>query len=727
MSVNGANQVITAKFTAIQALEKAGDQKGADALRQQLLDFGFTKDQIDEGILNLAKGPEGTPEQRAARGAANQGAVDEVAQMKAQSQQAPVAGFGQNPTQVAAMHQGLKAEAEQPKLTPEQQAANNEAFVTRGGHRATLEELAEQYEKIDTKEEQKALGIEKTFDKDVRKNLKSVRKQMALDTIYTDKAAYEAKVDELKAQGKWDKKNPSVTYMKPGALEAAKKLDESLRKQGISMFNADGSINKEVSQTVAQLIAGYGGDRADLNETKALAKELGVKEGDIKDFVRANNVDAQKNKKLVSILTGIGAGVGAFFAGPITNILGLGLATKEIVTNTINNNSTVDNNTTITNNNDIRVDEDGSTHIHNDSFTTGSSTTTNTSSTTSTTSGTGKKSRWNAKQIIGDLIGAGVVGLGVGKLMVSLLNHDSNILKDGKQIDALLKDEKSVKGKKNQEIVKRLIMADAPDEVKLNALIDAFGNAKGGKLNTRELVGALGQVMAYKKPEPPKPPVPPTPPPEPPKPTTTEVEVWDINGDNFVDDHGQSVTVNGRNARGSVGHARDHELLRKRNAPTESNDPTAKAQYVIADERGEIRVTPSVVDGKNNYDEPEEITMSDNTNGKVNTYTYRKLTQAEIDSGKAADGTALTGLQGRKGPFYVLTSATDPKGNLKTNHTEVFQLELIPEEEVVEEKDEKGNVKRTKIKRNNYKLEQYQGMNGSGRTSMIWNNRARRR
>ena len=27
MSVNGANQVITAKFTAIQALEKAGDKK----------------------------------------------------------------------------------------------------------------------------------------------------------------------------------------------------------------------------------------------------------------------------------------------------------------------------------------------------------------------------------------------------------------------------------------------------------------------------------------------------------------------------------------------------------------------------------------------------------------------------------------------------------------------------------------------------------------------------
>ena len=78
MSVNGANQVITAKFTAIQALEKAGDKKGAEALRQQLLDFGFTKDQIDEGILNLGKGPEGTAEQRAARGAANQGAVDEV-------------------------------------------------------------------------------------------------------------------------------------------------------------------------------------------------------------------------------------------------------------------------------------------------------------------------------------------------------------------------------------------------------------------------------------------------------------------------------------------------------------------------------------------------------------------------------------------------------------------------------------------------------------------------
>ena len=37
--------------------------------------------------------------------------------------------------------------------------------------------------------------------------------------------------------------------------------------------------------------------------------------------------------------------------------------------------------------------------------------------------------------------------------------------------------------------------------------------------------------------------------------------------------------------------------------------------------------------------------MSDNTNGKVNTYTYRKLTQAEIDAGQASDGTKLTGLQ----------------------------------------------------------------------------------
>lgn len=43
-------------------------------------------------------------------------------------------------------------------------------------------------------------------------------------------------------------------------------------------------------------------------------------------------------------------------------------------------------------------------------------------------------------------------------------------------------------------------MADAPDEVKLNALIDAFGNAKGGKLNTRELIGALLQVNSYKAP-----------------------------------------------------------------------------------------------------------------------------------------------------------------------------------------------------------------------------------
>ncbi len=33
MSVNGANQVITAKFTAIQALEKAGDKKRSRSIK----------------------------------------------------------------------------------------------------------------------------------------------------------------------------------------------------------------------------------------------------------------------------------------------------------------------------------------------------------------------------------------------------------------------------------------------------------------------------------------------------------------------------------------------------------------------------------------------------------------------------------------------------------------------------------------------------------------------
>ena len=197
------------------------------------------------------------------------------------------------------------------------------------------------------------------------------------------------------------------------------------------------------------------------------------------------------------------------------------------------------------------------------------------------------------------------------------------------------------------------------------------------------------------------------------------MKVWDIDGNNFTDENGNVVTVNGQKAQGSRGHARDNELLAKRNAPTDRNDPNAKAQYVIANERGEIAVT-------GNYNEPDTITIKDNTNSKVNTYSYRKLTDAEIAAGKTSDGQPIKGLEGRQGPFYVLVSATDERGSLKTRHTEVFQLEVIPKEEVVEEKDENGNITKTTITRNDYRLEQYQGMSGSGRSSMYWDSRARR-
>lgn len=322
--------------------------------------------------------------------------------------------------------------------------------------------------------------------------------------------------------------------------------------------------------------------------------------------------------------------------------------------------------------------------------------------------------------------------------------HDPQILKKGHTLaDALDNPDKNyLKKASNNEVMTAIantkLEGYTPEEaraIKLQLLEKSMGDS-GEKLNRRELLGVLAALKSVPPkattPVPPEPPTPPTPP----TPTVTERTVLDIGGDGFFnpdanDGKGEFLKdADGKNLgqigdgdgavglKGSIGHARDWEKLKQRGAQTEGNDVNAKAQYVIADEKGETAVTPdSTLSGVAAYEAPSEIKLKDNTNGKDNTYQYKKLSSEEAKQYVPADA--------GEGPFYILDSAYDANRQLKAKNIEVYRLELKPEEEVVEEKDDKGNITRTKVRRFKYNLEQYKGYRGSKQTSMFWNHRAK--
>jgi len=357
-------------------------------------------------------------------------------------------------------------------------------------------------------------------------------------------------------------------------------------------------------------------------------------------------------------------------------------------------------------------------------------------------------------------LAVGPIAAGISAFLLS--NPKTEDAFDGAKVEAVLGDINKVKGNDNKLIMKKIMdMEFTGNEVvdkRIKAAVIEAGIGKSTtKANTAELLAAYEALKQTKAayeaiPEDDQDPdiTPPgdggdddpvvTPPggdgdDDPHQPTITQVDVWD-DGSGLMDADGKAVTVDGQKAGGIKGHARDWELLKKWGAPTDHNDVKAKAQFIIADETGEITVTPSIVDGKKNYDAPETITIKDNTNTKVNTYTYRKVTPEEIKAGRILpDGPALKGFDakgnndfdGKDVPFYIRTDVTDKSGNLSSGTVELYRLELEPHEEVIETKDDKGNITKTKIHRNGYRLEQYEGMTGSGRRSMIWEQRAKRK
>lgn len=563
----------------------------------------------------------------------------------------------------------------------------------------------------------------------------------------TAKEAYKfVKEHSSEIYGKeWDKKAPPATLMSQKGYETAKKLNELAEKDGKGFISEAGQINIEKAQAYAREKVSMAGDRGDQNELKALAGELGVKTKDVKAMLRGINIDYQKDRRWVGHVVGgvLGAGVAAtdlatgFMGSSVGKTVETTIAGGKIL-ETVVQPGVIKKET-------VKIGPDGKEQRFTEYVTTPGSTTLTTTDPSDPTSTTTPGSR---KPGVGDVIKDLALGYTVYDLTSKGLNkvlmHDPQILKKGHTLaDALDNPDKNyLKKKSNNEVMTAIantkLEGYTPEEaraIKLQLLEKSMGDS-GEKLNRRELLGVLAALKSVPPkattPVPPEPPTPPTPP----TPTVTERTVLDIGGDGFFnpdanDGKGEFLKdADGKNLgqigdgdgavglKGSIGHARDWEKLKQRGAQTEGNDVNAKAQYVIADEKGETAVTPdSTLSGVAAYEAPSEIKLKDNTNGKDNTYQYKKLSSEEAKQYVPADA--------GEGPFYILDSAYDANRQLKAKNIEVYRLELKPEEEVVEEKDDKGNITRTKVRRFKYNLEQYKGYRGSKQTSMFWNHRAK--
>lgn len=629
--------------------------------------------------------------------------------------------------------------------------------------------------KKEVKENFKKLGIEDVHGagqiaKAARKNKQHIEKQLALKNVIIDdgtdtsksykfntqdgqtleftgsaKEAYKfVKEHSSEIYGKeWDKKAPPAAYMSEKGYAAAKKLNDLAKKEGKD-FMFEGKIDIEKAQAYAREKVSMAGDRGDQNELKALAGELNVKAKDVKAMLRGINIDYQKDRRWVGHVVGgvLGAGVAAtdlatgFMGSQVGKTIETTITGGKII-ETVVQPGVIKKET-------IKIGQDGKEQRFTEYVTTPGSKTSEETPGTESTKVTPNKRKIGAGDVIKDLaLGYTVYDL-ASKGLNKVLMHDPQILKKGHTLaDALDNPDKNyLKKKSNNEVMTAIantkLEGYTPEEaraIKLQLLEKSMGDS-GEKLNRRELLGVLATLKSV----PPKPETPTTTTttttPTTTTPTTTERTVLDITGDGFFnpdanDGKGEFLKdADGNNLgqigdgdgavglKGSVGHARDWEKLKQRGAKTEGNDVKAKAQYVIADEKGETAVTPdSTLSGVAAYEAPSEIKLKDNTNGKDNTYQYKKLSSEEAKQYVPADA--------GEGPFYMLDSAYDANRQLKAKNVEVYKLVLTPDDEVVEEKDDKGNITRTKVRRFKYNLEQYKGYAGSKQTSMFWNHRAK--
>lgn len=399
---------------------------------------------------------------------------------------------------------GIPFKAEMEKVI-QQEKAND--FADSLNTRDNLKGLEAQYakNKDKTNEELDAEGLKhghRSYRRANKKLEKSARRQNALNETYikdktytvdgktmTGEEAYEYRKKQAKANGTWDRKAKEYTLMSDRGMKTAQKINDKLKAEGkAGILDENGNIDVEKAQAFAREYASTTGNRADKNELKQLAADLGVKEKDVKQFLKGINVDYQKDKRWIGAAAGVVVGAATTY-----------LAAKAFAHGKTTGGTPDTEKTTIENKIITIIDKNGGKH-------------TDTISNVITElipGAPGKAVSWLSKVLPG--LGIGIpAGVGTAYLVNSLVNRDVNILKKGHTLAEALKDPKLVKNAGNQDIMKQIANADVgpykagspeADMIKLAILGQAMGaneNEKG-KLNKQELIGALAQIKQCNK------------------------------------------------------------------------------------------------------------------------------------------------------------------------------------------------------------------------------------
>lgn len=382
----------------------------------------------------------------------------------------------------------------------QQEKAND--FADSLNTRDNLKGLEAQYakNKDKTNEELDAEGLKhghRSYRRANKKLEKSAHRQNALQQTYVKGRMYEVELRDKQgkktgetasmdgeAAYKYQKENDpdfqrkakTYTLMSDRGLKTAQKIKEKLK---VDVFDADGNIDVEKAQAFAREYASTTGNRADKNELKQLAADLGVKEKDVKQFLKGINVDYQKDKRWIGVAAGVV--VGAATTALTAHLVGKGTA------GTPGHKETTVKDEIIT-----IIDKNGGKHTDTiskviENFIPGIP---------------GKSLSLIQRLLPGIGIPAGV---GTAFLVNALVNRDVNILKKGHTLAEALDDPNLVKNKGNQEIMEQIknepvgnYAADSPEAklIKLAILGKAMGANKNekGKLNKQELIGALEQI-----------------------------------------------------------------------------------------------------------------------------------------------------------------------------------------------------------------------------------------
>lgn len=399
---------------------------------------------------------------------------------------------------------GIPFKAEMEKVI-QQEKAND--FADSLNTRDNLKGLEAQYakNKDKTNDELDTEGLKhghRSYRRANKKLEKSAHRQNALQQTYVKGRMYEVELRDKQgkktgetasmdgeAAYKYQKENDpdfqrkakTYTLMSDRGLKTAQKIKEKLK---VDVFDADGNIDVEKAQAFAREYASTTGNRADKNELKQLAADLGVKEKDVKQFLKGINVDYQKDKRWIGVAAGVV--VGAATTALTAHLVGKGTA------GTPGHKETTVKDEIIT-----IIDKNGGKHTDTiskviENFIPGIP---------------GKSLSLIQRLLPGIGIPAGV---GTAFLVNALVNRDVNILKKGHTLAEALDDPNLVKNKGNQEIMEQIknepvgnYAADSPEAklIKLAILGKAMGANKNekGKLNKQELIGALEQIRKNNK------------------------------------------------------------------------------------------------------------------------------------------------------------------------------------------------------------------------------------